>query len=290
MEIRKSYRKWGTRDCPISLLHFHAGMKVIPYAHWHPEVEILFLKAGQVTFLVEEQRISLSAEEVLLIAPEQSHRIIAYSPDVDVRYLTFSLDVLELPDYHVFQKKFVQPLRSGTLELPQVLRAGHPAHRQIYGILKELQTSPIYSPNYKIKFYAATVSLCAALLPWCKKKEDVLPEIQISNATVHKAIMYLHNRYAEPVTLEMVAKRVHLNPCYLSSLIRQETGRTFLQHLTRIRIEAAEFLLRRDDLSMSEVAEKAGFGSESVFFRRFKAATGMTPKAYQKQQMMQSKG
>ena len=54
--------------------------------------------------------------------------------------------------------------------------------------------------------------------------------------------------------------------------------------MTRIRIDAATFLLRRDDLSMSEVAEKAGFGSEAMFFRRFKAATGMTPKAYRKQQ------
>lgn len=282
METQKSYRKWGTRDCPISL-HFFAGMKTRPYSHWHPEVEILFVEKGQATFLVEEQPISLSAEEVLIIAPEKPHRILAHSPDVLVRYLTFSLDVLELPDYHIFQKEFVKPLRSGELELPQVLRAEHPAHRQIYGILKELHTKPIYSPDYKIKFYAATVSLCAALLPWCKKKEDVLPEIRISNATVYKAIIYLHNHYTEPVTLDKVAKWVHLNPCYLSTRIKQETGQTFLQYLTKIRIEAATFLLRRDDLSMSEVAEKTGFGSESVFFRRFKAAKGMTPKAYRKQ-------
>ena len=282
METQKSYRKWGTQDCPISL-RFFAGMKTRPYSHWHPEVEILFVEKGQATFLVEEQPISLSAEEVLIIAPEQPHRILVHSPDVLVRYLTFSLDVLELPDYHIFQKEFVKPLRSGELELPQVLRAEHPAHRQIYGILKELHAKPIYSPDYKIKFYAATVSLCAALLPWCKKKEDVLPEIRISNATVYKAIIYLHNHYTEPVTLDKVAKWVHLNPCYLSTLIKQETGMTFLQYLAKIRIEAAEYLLRRDDLSMSEVAEKAGFGSECVFFRRFKAATGMTPKAYRKQ-------
>lgn len=227
MEKQKSYRKWGTRDCPISLLHFHAGMKVMPYAHWHPEVEILFVKEGRVTYLVEDQSVFLSVEDVLLIAPEQSHRIVASSPDADVRYVTFSLDVLELPEHHVFQKEFVQPLRSGALVLPQVLRPEHPAHRRVYEILKELHTHPIYTTNYKITFYAATVSLCAALIPWCKKKENIPSEILIANTTVHKAVMYLHNHYAEPVTLEMVAKRVHLNPCYLSALIKQETGQTF---------------------------------------------------------------
>ena len=213
-----------------------------------------------------------------------------HSPDVDVRYLTFSLDALELPDYHVFQKEFVQPLRDGLLQVPQILRSEHPAHDQILQILCDLHTHRPYSPNYKIHLYASTVALCAALIPWCKKVENVLPEIQIANTTVHKAIMYLHNHYAEPFTLNTVAKRVHLNPSYLSSLIKKETGQTFMQHLTRIRIDAAAYLLRREDLSMSEVAEKAGFGSEAVFFRKFKAIMGMTPKAYRKQQTVRAEG
>ena len=204
---------------------------------------------------------------------------------LNVRFLTFSLDALELPDYHFFQQEFVKPLRNGLLEIPQVLRPDHPAHDQVHSILSELHTHTHYSPNYKIHFFVATISLCAALLPWCKKKENILPAIQISNASVYKAIMYLHNNYGKPITLEAVAKFVHLNPSYLSDLIRKETGKTFSQHLTRIRVDAAEYLLRRDDLSMSRVAEKAGFGSESMFFRKFKAAMGMTPKEYQKQQL-----
>jgi len=287
METQKNYRKWGTRDCPISLTHFHVGMTRMPY-HWHPEMEILYVKEGQLSYLVDEQPVPLSTGDILILTPEQAHQIASHSPDVDVRRLTFSLDGLELPDYHVFQKEFVQPLRNGLLAVPQVLHPDHPAHKRIYQILTELHTPPIYTPGYRVFFYGSVVYLCALLRPWCEKKADILPEIHIKNATVHKAIMYLHNQYAKPVTLNMVAKQVHLNPCYLSTLIKQETGMTFLQYLAKIRIEAATYLLRRDDLSMSEVAEKAGFGSESVFFRRFKAAMGMTPKAYRKQQLQQT--
>ena len=42
MEKQKNYRKWGTRDCPISLTHFQTGMTRMPY-HWHPEMEILYV-------------------------------------------------------------------------------------------------------------------------------------------------------------------------------------------------------------------------------------------------------
>ena len=283
METQRSYRKRGTPDCPISLTHYTAGCRRVKVPIWHPEMQVLYVRAGQLTYLVEEENIDLATGDVLIILPEQTHQIVTHSPNVDVRYLTFSPDALELPDYHIFQKEFVRPLRDGILEVPQVLRSGHPAYDQVYEILRQLHRNPVYSPNYKVKFYAATVSLCAALVPWCKKEENAQQSIHIANATVHKAIIYLHNHYTESVTLDKVAKWVHLNPCYLSSLIKQETGQTFLQHLLRIRIEAAEYLLRRDDLSMSEVAEKAGFGSESVFFRRFKAAKGMTPKAYRKQ-------
>lgn len=283
METKKSYGKRGTRDCPISLSHYYTGCKRLLGPQWHPEMEVLYVKSGQLTYLVAEIPISLSTGDILILVPEQIHQMVSHSPDVDVRYLTFSLDALSLSDYHVFQREFVQPLRNGLLETPQILRPGHPAYDRVYGILCELHTHTFYSPNYKIHFYVSTVALCAALVPWCKKKENFLPEIQIANATVHKSIMYLHNHYGRPITLKTVAKYVHLNPCYLSSLIKKETGKTFLQHLIRIRIDAAEYLLRRDDLSMSEVAEKAGFGSESMFFRRFKQIMGMTPKEYQKQ-------
>lgn len=286
METRKSYRKRGTRDCPISLSHYYVGCRRTNAPCWQPEMMVLYVRSGQLTYVVEDTPISLSVGDVLIIAPEQVHQMTAHSPDVDVRYLTFSLDALVLSDYHIFQKEFVQPLRDGLLELPQVLRPGHPAHDRVYEILCELHTHTFYSPNYKIHFYVSTVSLCAALLPWCKKKETALSQVHIANATVYKAIIYLHNHYGEPITLNTVAKYVHLNPCYLSSLIKQETGKTFSEHLAQIRIEAALYLLRRDDLSMSEVAEKAGFGSEAMFYRKFKAVMGMTPTAYRRSQTL----
>ena len=180
MEIHKSYSKRGTRDCPISISHYYVGCKHPKEPQWHPEMKVLYLRSGQLTYVVEDAPVSLSTGDVLIIAPEQVHEMTAYSPDVDVRYLTFSLDALELPDYHVFQQEFVKPLRSGLLEMPQVLRSEHPAHDQVHSILSELHTHTYYSPNYKVKFYAATVSLCAALVPWCKKKENVLPETPVS--------------------------------------------------------------------------------------------------------------
>lgn len=282
MEKHKSYKKRGTPDCPISLSYYRAGTKMPSHPHWHPEIEILFAKAGQLTYLVDEAPIFLATGDILILAPEQSHQLQTASPDADVRYLIFSLDAVALPQPHVFQQEFVQPLRSGLLQLPQVLRTDHPAHDQIHALLSQLHTHPIYTANYKMVFYTYTVVLCSALLPWCKKTDGFLPSDSTTRGAVHSATLYINNHYFEPITLNTVANRVHLNPNYLSTILKQQTGKSFLQYLTQVRVNAAAFLLRRDDLSMSEVAEKAGFGSEAMFYRKFKAAMGMTPKAYRK--------
>lgn len=284
MEKHKSYKKRGTPDCRISLSHYHAGIKMAPHPHWHPEIEILFAKTGQLTYLVDEHPISLATGDILILAPGQAHQLLTASPDVDVRYLIFSLDAVSLPQPHVFEQEFVQPLQSGLLQLPQVLRSDHPAHDQIHSLLSQLHTHPIYTANYKIIFYTYTVVLCSALLPWCKKADGFLPSDSTTSGAVHTATLYINNHYFQPITLSSVANRVHLNPNYLSTILKQQTGKSFLQYLTHVRVNAAVFLLRRDDLSMSQVAEAAGFGSEAMFYRRFKAIMGMTPRAYQKQQ------
>ena len=102
---------------------------------------------------------------------------------------------------------------------------------------------------------------------------------------MRKVIMYLYFRYREPLTLEKIAAYAHLHPNYLCSIFKSYAGRTVMEQLTQTRVDAAKYLLRRDSLSMPQVAELTGFPSERTFYRQFKQLTGMTPKEYQKAQI-----
>ena len=66
----------------------------------------------------------------------------------------------------------------------------------------------------------------------------------------------------------------------------KQTGHTVMEHLTITRVDAEKFLLRWDSLPMARVAGLAGFSSEHSFYHQFKQVTGITPKAYQKQQRL----
>lgn len=96
-----------------------------------------------------------------------------------------------------------------------------------------------------------------------------------------QVIDYLENNYWRKVSLEEAARTVYLNPVYLSAIFKQETGCTFSEYLTLLRVEKAKKLLAAQ-FSVKEVASKVGYADCNYFCRVFKKVTGITATAYRK--------
>ncbi|MCD9025861.1 response regulator [Cohnella silvisoli] len=97
---------------------------------------------------------------------------------------------------------------------------------------------------------------------------------------IRQAFRYLNSQFAEDISLQQVADYVHLNKTYLSELFKKETGITFNDHLTRIRIDKAKELIIAGEEKMGALAELVGYPNASYFTKVFKKTTGMTPLEY----------
>lgn len=94
--------------------------------------------------------------------------------------------------------------------------------------------------------------------------------------------------YADPCTTrDTFAERVGVNHTYFSQIIKQRTGKTYLQFINSCRIrEALRILAERAQLpdvrhgSMSALARELGFMSTATFYKAFRAQVGITPAAY----------
>ena len=97
------------------------------------------------------------------------------------------------------------------------------------------------------------------------------------NAYVRRALSFMSEHYAQPLTLEMVAKEVGLSVSYFSALFHQVVGVSFREHLCAIRVEESKQLLLSTDYSLTDIAIAVGFADQSYFCKVFKKNVGMTP-------------
>lgn len=76
------------------------------------------------------------------------------------------------------------------------------------------------------------------------------------------------------------ADRYYIHPNYLARLFKQELNVTFIDTLTKIRMEAAKTLLQNESLQVSEIAQLVGLDDVRYFGQVFRKITNMTPTQY----------
>jgi len=111
---------------------------------------------------------------------------------------------------------------------------------------------------------------------YAKMQSDTFNGITLS------AIEQLKNNFSNEITLEEVASTLNVTPQYLSKVFKEDTGITFKEYLTELRIEMSKTLLRNGELSIKDICYKVGYNDTSYFIRAFKKFEGLTPKDYQK--------
>jgi AraC-like DNA-binding protein len=89
--------------------------------------------------------------------------------------------------------------------------------------------------------------------------------------------------YEQPLDVEELARGVHMSAGHLSREFRLAYGESPYSYLMTRRIERAMALLRRGDLSVTEVCFAVGCSSLGTFSTRFKELAGMPPSAYRRQ-------
>jgi transcriptional regulator GlxA family with amidase domain len=95
-----------------------------------------------------------------------------------------------------------------------------------------------------------------------------------------RALTFMRERLAQPLTLPQVARVAGFAPRYFSELLRRDHGVAFEAYLHRLRLEHSRHLLDATELCVGRVAQRAGFRSRTHFQRAFKAFTGQTPLRY----------
>jgi len=129
-----------------------------------------------------------------------------------------------------------------------------------------------------------------AILSRCRRNKDQ----SMHSAFQHRKTLltvdkYMRGHVSEQLSLNDLAKMSNLDPTYFHKLYTAAFGATPAQRLLRYRIKAAKTGLLSANISLSDLAEKCGFSSQTYFCYKFRQVTGMTPTQYRKQMLSNMK-
>lgn len=108
--------------------------------------------------------------------------------------------------------------------------------------------------------------ILASLFPRFELREDERPE---DMDLTYRLVRYVMEHFQEPLSLEELARNLHVNKYYLSHTFSSRLQMNFREYLNRIRLEYATQQIRSTRKPLTEIWEDAGFESQRSFNRVF---------------------
>ena len=125
-----------------------------------------------------------------------------------------------------------------------------------------------------------------------KRKLDILDGIEAAEpqsgtapeAAAAQAVEFIKQNYGDPeLSLQKITSYLSVSTSYFSSIFKQHTGVTFVDFITRLRIQKAQELLVFTALKNYEIADRVGYDDPGYFSSTFKKLTGMKPSDYRRE-------
>ena len=105
---------------------------------------------------------------------------------------------------------------------------------------------------------------------------------QKENRPIRVVKQFIAAHYQEAITLEQVSAAAGLSPAYFSTVFKKDTGMTFLEYLSGVRMDAAKHLLKETNRTVADICAAVGYSDVRYFTKSFTKYSGLKPNEYRK--------
>lgn len=246
-------------------------------AHVHKAVELLYVKNGSYTVLLDGVEYDLAKGDLVLFCSNAIHHVYSKNLPLNEYYVikiapTFFLQFSEQEGTE-YVMRFALNRRGSKCIWREAELASTPMYDTLQSLILE-ENSQKYASQVAIKL--KIMELLVEILRSDSPTDEKPPHNQTA-AVIYDTMVYVRNHYAEDMDERELARSLGMSYSYFSRTFKRVTGTTFKQYLNRTRVNQAEKLLCRGNASVSEVATKCGYNSISYFINVYKSITGKTP-------------
>jgi|EndMetStandDraft_3_1072993.scaffolds.fasta_scaffold151307_2 AraC-like DNA-binding protein len=109
-----------------------------------------------------------------------------------------------------------------------------------------------------------------------------LPDGALTDAVARRAVRYLHQHYAHPLTLRELSRVLGISERHLRTRVQLALGQSPPRYLAQYRVDRAKDLIAHREFALKDVAERTGFKSIHHFTRTFTRLVGLPPAAWRR--------
>lgn len=274
----KENKPHGTKEYPYTQYHISKPRNAfhIP-VHWHDEVELIYVKKGNILISIEEQTFHAGPGDLFCVNTGEVHFMECDDMAAEYYTILFPLEFISFQTEDTLEQEVLLPLRQKQLFFPTILEKekGKEVVKRIEQLIKVNHEK---NTGYQLRTRIFLLEMLHFLI-----KEDCLIEAAYANNRLQRdMIAFVQAHYGEKVSLAMLAKEFHLSEKYVSWYFKEHFSISFMQYVLHLRMSKAKDLLVTTDLPITEVALSCGYPSVNLFIRNFKEVYGMTPLQYRK--------
>lgn len=265
----------------VSMVSTGRMVRSIPaHAHGRGCYEIHYIRHGSGTVVIDGVPRRVGQNTLYTTGPSILHEQI---PDPSDPMVESCIYLRVFPDFEKMERaSFLTPFLEQAFWMGQDTQQVLPLFDTIFQELE--QKKPGYRPLLSALFQQLIVCIARNYLE--PEEYHPVPENGFEDASgdsslsliVEEAFLYEYRT----ITLERLARRIHLSPRQTERLIRQYYNSTFLKKRTEARIGAASVLLKTTELPVGEIAEMTGYSSSEHFSYAFKTYTGMSAREFRR--------
>lgn len=243
--------------------------------HWHRSLELTLTLEGESTYHVDGRKTIARADELILINSGELHSCqVCESKAYEALTVIFPFDLLKQANSEIEKYSFNLDVASPNYEKLVSL------FKETYPLFKKRASHPFYRLKLNSVFYEILYILMDSFM--VEKKPSPTFKSQKYWNRCQMIIQYIDDHYKDPLTLDDLSREYGISREHLARTFKDYMGTTFKKHLTSVRLFYAYQLLVYTDISLLEIAMKAGFHDSRSLIKCFKEVYGITPQKYRK--------
>ena len=166
--------------------------------------------------------------------------------------------------------------------LPDFMTVSDPTpYVEIFTQLRALFDSPEQADA--IKLHSLVLDLTYRLSIGAREYRQRTVASRKRHKTIEAAIKYINENLSSDLSLDTVSQALSFSPIHFHNFFKSATGKTLRDYVEGSRIKKAAELLLTTELTLTDIATRCGFSSQSYFSFVFKRRMGITPREYVRQ-------